>query len=132
MSSDLENLLPANLRSFLFSCIESVEQVEILILLRGSAREHTAREIGVLLRSSAATIRRDLDTLTARGLLNARVSEETTFSYQPKSDELARYADLLAAYYISARAAVYTFVSNRSQSALRRFSEAFKLRDPDA
>jgi predicted ArsR family transcriptional regulator len=129
MSNDIEQLLPTNLRSFLFSCIHSVEQVEVLILLRGSAKEYTARELATLLRASPPTIRRDLDTLTARGLLKARVAPETTFSYQPTSPELARYGDLLAEYYISARAAIFTFVSNQSRTSLQHFSDAFKLRD---
>jgi predicted ArsR family transcriptional regulator len=69
--------LPPALRAFLHSCIESVDQVETLMLLRGSDRFRTAREVADALGVSTPTTRRNLETLAARGLLEVSVGAET-------------------------------------------------------
>ena len=55
--------LPPELRAFIHSCIESIEQVETLMLLRGSERSRTVRDVSTMLRVPLPTARRDLDTL---------------------------------------------------------------------
>jgi predicted ArsR family transcriptional regulator len=131
MQDESSHALPPELRAFLHSCIESIEQVELLILLRGSEAARTAREVATALRVSAATARRDLETLAARGLLEVRVGEETSYRYRPKADDLARYCDLLAQYYVTSRQAVLGFVATESRLSIKRFADAFKLRGPE-
>ena len=115
--------------------IESIEQVETLMLLRGSERSRTVRDVSTMLRVPLATARRDLDTLAARGLLEVRVGTdvgvETEYVYRPKSEDLARYADLLAQYYVTARQGLFGFVATSSRLSIKQFSDAFKLRDPE-
>jgi len=123
--------LPPELRAFLHSCIETIEQVELLMMLRGSERFRTAREVATEFRSSPARARADLETLAARGLLEVRVGDETAYRYRPKTEELARYCDLLAQHYIMARQAVLGFVATESRLSAKRFADAFKLRKPD-
>jgi len=129
MPNDGEEVLPSELRVFLHSCIESIEQVELLLLLRGSERMRTAREIATALRIPIPIARSDVETLVARGLLEVRVGEEIAYRYRPKSEDLVRYCDLLAQYYITSRQAVLVFVATESRQSIKRFSDAFKLRD---
>jgi predicted ArsR family transcriptional regulator len=129
--SERPEQLPAALRAFLHSCIESIEQVELLIMLRGSDRFRTAREIATDLRLPVAVARRDLETLKARGLLEVTVAPETTYRYKPKTHDLARYGDLLAQHYVTSRHVILTFVAASSRRAVKRFADAFKLRDPE-
>ena len=90
MDSDESQELPRELLAFLHSCIESIAQVELLMMLRGSDRLRTAREVAADLRVSVAAARRDLEILAARGLLEVSVGAETAYRYRPKSDDLAR------------------------------------------
>jgi hypothetical protein len=130
---DVQGDLPSELRAFLHSCIDSIEQVEILMIIRGSDRFRTAREVGPELGMPVAAARRDLETLAARGLLEVRVSEnEIGYRYGPKTPDLARYADLLAQHYITARPAVLGFVARESSQSIKRFADAFRLRDPES
>ena len=129
--SEHETQLPAELRAFLYSCIESIDQVELLLMMRGSERMRTARDIATELRLPIAAARGHVETLTARGLLEARVGDETSYRYQPKSAELGRYCDLLAQYYITARQSVIAFVATESRRSIKRFSAAFRLRSPE-
>jgi predicted ArsR family transcriptional regulator len=71
--------LPPELRAFIHSCIDSLEQVELLMLLRGSARVRTAREIASELHLAPSAARRQLEALAARGLMDVRVAEETGY-----------------------------------------------------
>ncbi len=122
--------LPPALRAFLYSCIDSIEQLDMLMLLRRSDRAWRAREVAAELQLSDAVARAHLETLTARGLLHARAEGEVTYRFQPKTNELARYAALLAEAYASSRHLVVRFVATRSPRT-KSFSDAFKLREPD-
>jgi DNA-binding FadR family transcriptional regulator len=127
--ADPGNTLPSELRVFLHTCIESIAQVELLLLMRGSERMRTARDIASELGVTVAAARRDVEILAARGLLEVRVGEEIAYRYRPKSDDLARYCDLLAQYYITSRQTVLGFVAAESRLSIKRFADAFKLRD---
>jgi hypothetical protein len=128
---DHGGVLPPELRAFLHSCVDSIEQVELLMMLRGSERFRTAREVAAEFSHSPARARADLETLAARGLLEVRVGEETSYRYRPKIEELARYCDLLAQHYIMSRQAVLGFVATESRLSAKRFADAFKLRKPE-
>ena len=60
-----------------------------------------------------------------------RVGEETSYRYRPRSEELARYCDLLAEHYVTSRQAVVGFVATESRLSIKGFADAFKLREPD-
>jgi predicted ArsR family transcriptional regulator len=131
MDPDRPPELPPELRSFLHACIDSIEQVELLMMLRGSERLRTVREIAEALRISPSAARREVETLAARGLFAVSVEGETSYRYQPRSDELARRCDLLAQHYITSRLLIFNAVATQSRPALKRFADAFKLRDTE-
>ena len=122
--------LPSELRAFLYSCIDSIEQLDMLMLLRRSDRPKTTREVAAALTLSDSLTRAQLDMLTARGLLDARPGAEVTYRVEPKTADLARYVVLLEEAYASSRSAVVRFIATRSRRT-KSFSDAFKLRDPE-
>jgi predicted ArsR family transcriptional regulator len=126
-----DHSLPPELRAFLHSCIESIDHVELVMVLRGSDRWRTARDVAAEFRLSPSGARQWLETLAARGLLEVRVGEETSYRYRPKSEELGRYCDLLAQHYISSRADVLGFVADNSRLSAKRFADAFRLRETE-
>jgi hypothetical protein len=121
--------LPSELRAFLHSCIESINQVELLMMMRGSERWRTARDVAADLHVAVPVARTDLETLAARGLLEVFVASEIEYRYRPKTEDLARYGDLLAQHYVTSRHLIFAFVSTRSRIAMKRFADAFKLRE---
>ena len=122
--------LPPELRAFLYSCIDSVEQVEILVLLCREGGPWTARATAGRVGLPDAVARHHLETLAARGLLQISVASEVLYSYAPKNADLRRYADQLSEQYATARMAIMRFVVSHSRR-LKRFSDAFKLRAPE-
>jgi predicted ArsR family transcriptional regulator len=130
MTGSSKSLSP-ELRAFLFSCIDSLEQVELLVALARTEASRTTREIGAELGLSESSARVHLETLKARGLLAVKVADELAYRYQPKTTELARYTEQLLQHYDTSRLDVLTYVSTRSRTALKQFSDAFKLRDEE-
>lgn len=130
MNQSSSSELPSELRAFLYSCIDSVEQVEILMLLCRDSRPWTARATAERLGFSDGLTRGHLETLSARGLLQISVAAEVLYAYSPKNAELRRYADQLSEHYGTARTAIMRFVASNPRR-LKHFSDAFKLREPE-
>jgi predicted ArsR family transcriptional regulator len=114
----------------LYSCTDSVEQVEILVLLARTVRGWTTRTVAAELGLSDAAARHHLESLVARGLLQTTVGAEVSYSYAPRSADLRRYCDQLTAHYAASRTAILRFIA-ASPKRLKRFSDAFKLRDSE-
>jgi hypothetical protein len=123
--------LSPQVRAFLYSCIDSIEQLDVLLLMRTSSEPRSAHTVGVHLAIPDARARAHLDALTARGLLHAVVRDGVTYSFRPASAALARYCDELAAVFEHARGELLRFVAALPPPAVRSFAKAFKLRDSE-
>jgi len=121
--------LPAELRAFIYSCIDSVEQTDLLVRLRRTGAPATVRQLASQTGTPPASVRRHVETLVVRGLLHADVSEEVQYRYAPETPQLRHYADLLDQYYSAQRDLVIRAISAR---AARAFADAFKLRKDDS
>jgi predicted transcriptional regulator len=131
MESPRGRQLPAHLRAFLYSCIDSIEQLDVLMLLRASGEGRTAREVAREVGVSDSRARAFLDALAARGFVHAVVRSEVTYTYRPSSDALRKYTDELADELERSRADVLRFVAALPPSSVRSFANAFKLRDSE-
>jgi hypothetical protein len=122
--------LPADIRAFLYSCIDAVEQIDILMLLHRSGQAWTAAATAAQLGLADAVARHHLETLVARGLLQITVASDVSYAYAPRTTDLRGYADRLSELHASSRTAIIRFVASNPRR-LKRFADAFKLRDTD-
>lgn len=120
--------LPGELRAFLHSHIDAIEQLEILVVSYKSQRWWSVPQIAAELRMSAQTANRHLETLAQRGLLDVRLFTDLLYRYEPVSDNLRHGVELLVDYYQESRAAVVRFVMTRSRRSIKDFADAFRLR----
>jgi hypothetical protein len=120
--------LPAELKAFLYSCVDSLEQLEIIIRLQASEDAFTARALGRELGLADGFARMHLEILVARGLLKTAVGDEVLYRYAPRSRELQRFGQLLAEWWTHSRSAVGHYVAMHSRSSLRTFAKAFDIR----
>ncbi len=118
--------LPPDLKAFVFTCIDALEQVELLARLHASTAPQPAGAVARDLGITATAARHHLETLAARGLLQIEVGDEVTYRFDPKSDELRRYAARLLEHYASSRMAVIRAI--QGSRGLKSFADAFKLR----
>jgi hypothetical protein len=122
----------ASVLDFLEEHICSIEQLEVLLLVRATAprlwtAEALSREIG----STVTSISQRLSDLAASGLLSVEESEGvSSYHYAPATETLVRLIDTLAKTYKERRLTVINHIYGRPDSDIRSFSEAFVLKKP--
>jgi predicted transcriptional regulator len=122
--------IPEEVRNFLLQCIDSVEQLEVLLLLHRTPEQAWSPEtVAQALYSNADSIRRRLAGLHANGLLASTAS--SSYGYQPKTSALDATVRLLADTYRERRVAVITVIASKPMENVRAFSDAFRLRKKD-
>lgn len=124
--------IPDNVRRLVIEKIDSVRQLDVLLLLResGPHRVWTVAELNAVLRSSQAALEHDLAGLLRAGLVEAEAGPPTGWRYAPNSSEAS--VDALAACYRTHRTAVITLVTSPQRtSSLSDFADAFNFRKKD-
>lgn len=121
--------IPEPVRRLLTTHIRSIEQLEVLVLLRATAdREWSAPEVSRELGSSVMSIQDRLGDLAARGFLAAREAEtQHMYRFAPRTEEVRRLVDELARAYKERRLTIVNLIYARAPSDVESFSEAFKL-----
>ena len=120
--------LPPALRAFLYSCVDAVEQAEIIVSLHASNDTVTARGVARDLGVPDALARHHLETMVARGLLQTVVGDEVLYRYSPRTPELQRFCETLIEWWGHSRSAVLRFIATNPRGPMRSFSNAFRLR----
>lgn len=115
------------LRLFLQGRLESVEQVETLLLLyRTSPREWSAGMVSRELRSDLITAARRLNSLEAIGLISVRAENDIAlYWYEGAEDPMVR--ELERAYRERRTSLISALVEPASED-LRAFADAFRIR----
>jgi hypothetical protein len=112
---------------FLHQHIDSVEQLEVLLLARQSpGRSWSAEDMARELYSHPRSIQLRFHSLLGRGLL--RESGAGHFQYAPRSGDLDRQVGLVAEAYRERRVAVISLIASKPMDNVKAFSDAFRLR----
>jgi hypothetical protein len=117
--------VPASVKQFIAKHIESVGQLEVLLLLRAAGqKEWTAAEVAraLVLQLDAAV--GWLEDLAGRGLAT---EEERRYRYGPPS-EVERTIDELAESYAKYRVTVIGLIFSKPSERITVFSDAFRIR----
>jgi len=125
-------LIPDEVARFVIASIDSVAEIEALLLLRNSAPQHwniasLARRLYIDDRQTGETLKR----LTAKGLLIESGGAETTYSYAPVSLELREIIDRLAEVYATRLVPVTNLIHSKAKTRVQQFADAFRVRKED-
>lgn len=122
--------LPDDVKRLLREHIFSVEQLEILLLLRSNPqRAFDASAVHEQLRTSETSAAARLLDLAERGfLVQVSKAPETSFRYAPSTSSLAATTDRLAQAYAERRYRVIELVFSKPIENLRVFAGAFRFR----
>jgi hypothetical protein len=119
--------LPDDVRQFVHQNIESVEQLEVLLLLwRTPERGWTSDEVATAVYSHPSSVVRRLAMLLGQGLLRER--EPGCYQYAPRTAELHATVTHLDHVYRERRVAVITLIASKPIENVRAFSDAFRIR----
>jgi hypothetical protein len=120
---------PEDVKRFVVEHIDSVEQLEVLLLLRADpSREWDAAAVSHALCTSPESVAKRLAGLRTRGLLAGGEGDGGRYRYGPATAEHDRLAGALAEAYRERRVAVITLIYSKPADQVQAFADAFKLR----
>jgi hypothetical protein len=123
------NGLPEDVHRFLYQHVESVEQLEVLLLLwQAPDRTWTADDVARALYSHPSSVASRLALLMGQGML--RETQPGMYQYAPRSEELHDTISRVVNTYRERRVAVITLIASKPLENVRAFSDAFRIRRP--
>lgn len=122
--------LPNEVRQLVADHITSVEQLEILLLLRERPEEEwSAKRVSDEIRSSEISARERLTALEDSGLVRSSVHHsDVSFRFGPATAPLRRAVELLAEAYSERRYTVIELIFSKPIDKLRVYADAFRFR----
>jgi hypothetical protein len=124
-----DDALPAEVRGFLGRYIESVEQLEILLLVASNpSRAWNVQEVYGVIRSSEGSVAHRLASFAREGLLQAGDSQPPTYSLAAVSGDLHAAISKTAEVYQTRRVRVIEAIFKSELDPIQGFANAFKLR----
>lgn len=123
--------LPASVQKFILQYFHSVEQLEVLLLLRRQQdQDFTATQISSELKGSETSIVKRLEDLEIRGLIKSHSNANGAFFRFSSDSEVKAQIDELASYYKTHSVRIIEIIYSRPKESLRIFADAFRFR-PD-
>jgi hypothetical protein len=121
--------IPEDARRLIAQHITSVEQLEILLLVRRRPEESwTAAAIAEELRTSELSASKRLADLRASGLVSPENPSSDAFRYAPASEVLRTAVDHLADVYAERPYGVIDLIFAKPIDNLRVYADAFRIR----
>lgn len=125
----MPDLIPEEVQRFLVDHIDSIAELEALLILR----EHRGQSwpcglVADRIYSSEEVTADLLVKLAKRGFLTADGMTPASFRYAPRSQEMARLLDQLAEVYAKYLVPVTDLVHKKSRRNIQGIAEAFKFK----
>lgn len=127
-----DELIPAEVEKFILKHIDSIAELEALLIMAGHAREWwtvegVTRRIYISEAETAAVLAR----LRSAGLIAADNNTPTRYRFQPENEELAGLVSQTAAIYARHLVPVTNLIHSKAKTRVQQFADAFKLRKKD-
>ncbi|WNG54100.1 hypothetical protein F0U59_04305 [Archangium gephyra] len=124
--------LPEAVRRLIAEHIDSVEQLEILLLLQQhQERSWTAESVARELRISPLSAGDRLKDMARSAILARLQGSDAEFRYAPESPQMAEAVAGLATAYSERRVTVINLIFSKPVDKIRTFADAFRLRRDD-
>ena len=114
------------LARILTTAVESVERLEILLVMRREQpRAFSAKALRAHLAVAGAALDTHLAILCGRGFLGVTIGNDLVYAYQPISPRIDQQATDLAALWASRRSDVEALLNGRAKTPAQDFADAF-------
>jgi hypothetical protein len=126
----VEDVLPAEVREFALRSLDSVAQLEALLLMRREIESHwTIAELAKRLYVSHAEATAILQALNGRGLVSkVPAANILTYRYSPDSPVLEQMVNATADAYTKYLIPLTHLVHTKSVNSAQKFADAFRLK----
>lgn len=124
-----EKVFSDQLEKFIAAEINSLEQLEILLLLSGNPHKWwTATGVYEVIKSSVHSVRERLNEMADRGLLTKETDSEVRYQFSPKNEQFWNITSELRDAYKERSVKVVQAIYNKPPDAVQEFARAFRLR----
>lgn len=124
-----EKVFSEELERFIAAEINSLEQLEILLLLSGNPHKWwTATGVYEVIKSSVQSVQDRLNEMTERGIFRKEVENEVRYQFGPTNDSLWKITSELRDAYKERSVKVVQAIYNKPPDAVQEFARAFRLR----
>lgn len=127
-----EEPIPIEIKQFILKSIDSIAQLEALLLLRGNQSEEwdtekVAKRLYISEQETALLLRRLCD----KEFIIANSDQPPRYQYQPRSTELRHMVNQVAEIYSKQLVPVTNLIHSKSHNRIQEFADAFRLRKDD-
>lgn len=123
--------IPENIRQFIYACIDSVEQIEVLALLHEQpSKEWSFLSVSQELRSTEGSVEKRLRDLSDRRVIQP--ISNATFRYEPRSEEIRQVVTELMGIYRLRPYRVMELIFSKPVNAMQSFADAFRFKKEDS
>lgn len=120
--------LPNETHEFLVKNIDSLEELEVLLLLRSDpSRRWSVADVNERIRSSQSSVGNRLKKLMGSGFANSE-DNGVTYQYSPRDGSMDARVKQLAEVYRERRMKVIEAIFSKPLREIQSFSDAFKIR----
>lgn len=124
-----ETFIPDDIAQFVTEKIDSIAELEALLLLRNEPRRQwTPKELSRRLYLSDRDGFEILVGLSTKGLVLYKAGASGWYEYEPGTADLGRLVDRLCATYAKLIVPVTNLIHEKSKKRVQEFADAFKLR----
>jgi hypothetical protein len=124
-----DSVLTEEIEQFIRRELSSIQQLEILLLLRQRAdRDWSAAEVSDELRAASDAVGTRLSELADRRLLLRESGKPDRYRYGPDSEARRKLVDGLADAYAQRRYSVIDLILSKPSDPIRVFAGAFRFR----
>lgn len=124
-----DKIIPEDIEQFILEKIDSVAEMEALLLLRSNAEAlWSVGSLAKRLYIAEEQTAKILDHLCTEGLLTTSSNEHPLYHYQPKSPELQNSVDRVAESYKKHLVPISNLIHSKPRARVQEFADAFRLR----
>jgi hypothetical protein len=119
----------SELEKFIAEDIQSLEQVEILLLLSGSPdRWWSGRAVYEVVKSNPGSVDARLEELAERGIVQRQKQVETEYRFSPPDEKIWKVVNELRDAYKERPVKVVQAIYSKPPDAVQEFARAFRVR----
>ena len=125
----MSDALPNHVQQFLRANIQSIAQLELLLLLYSDRTKAWSVANAAKNQYTAANMTQSgSETLRSSGLVGIVEEGETLYQYQPTSEKLDQLVGELAQLYSERRVSIVNAIYSSPLDSLQSFADAFRIR----
>ena len=127
--SMVEQHIPEDIAAFVLDRIDSVAQLEALLLLRANKeKDWSVVALAARLYIGEAETAALLSGLSEQGFVARNPQETTVYRYQPVSTELDQMLGRVAEFYAKHLVPITNLIHSKPKPRIQEFAEAFRFR----